>query len=93
MTELRPVLTTDEITIIADRAVKATLISLGFDIATSQDLRAHQDDFRYLRNQRLGSEEFGRYAKRAFITATVGGLLFALWQGIRIAFTMKGIGQ
>lgn len=81
----------DELAIVVDRAVRQTFATLGFDLETTADVRSMQADFNYMRKQRLGSEEVGKWVKKATISSLVAAALFALYQGVKFAFTMKGL--
>lgn len=73
-----------------EEIVRATLLALGIDVDDPKENRHIKADFLYLRKQRLGSEEIARIAKKSAITVAIGGLLWTLLQGFKIALTMKG---
>ena len=67
----------------AIKIVKAAMVELGLD---ANDPREMQADFVFLRNQREGSEQVGRYVKLALYGGVITAGLTALWWGIQVAF-------
>jgi len=55
------------------------------------DMRATQRDFAYMRAQRLGGERMAENVRKTGIAVIAGGLLWALWEGIKIALATKGV--
>jgi hypothetical protein len=80
-----------EIDIIVEKAVRKTFITLGADLSDNRSLQALQKDFAYMRRQRVGGEKMGDGIRSAAIVAFMGGLLWALWQGLKIALVSKGV--
>lgn len=80
-----------EVNVLVIKTVRETLISLGIDLEDRNDLRALKADFAYMRRQRLGAESTVEFMKKSIITAFIGGLLFALWQGVRALAASKGV--
>ncbi len=68
------------------RAVHETLSALGIDAKEPQELQA---DFLFLRKQRKGSEELSKWVRRSILTAALGGLCYALWEGLRQAVKIQ----
>jgi len=61
--------------------VHATLSSLGFTTDAPHQIQA---DMMYLRKARLGSDEVAKWVRRTTISVGVSGLLFALFEGIKL---------
>ena len=76
-------MTQDEIRAVVRQAVRDTLIELGVDTSDNQAMLAMQQDFAFLRKQRLMAELIGRQARIALIGALIAGLLAALWAGLK----------
>jgi hypothetical protein len=76
-------MTQDEIRAIVRQAVRDTLIELGVDTSDNQAMLAMQQDFAFLRKQRLMAELIGRQTRIALIGALIAGLLAALWAGVK----------
>ena len=76
-------MTQDEIRAVVRQAVRDTLIELGVDTSGNQAMLAMQQDFAFLRKQRLMAELIGRQARIALIGALIAGLLAALWAGLK----------
>jgi hypothetical protein len=62
--------------------VQETLEALGADVARPHETQA---DFAFLRRQRRGSEELGRWGRRAVLGAAFSGLVWFLIEGFRAA--------
>lgn len=84
-------LTSTEIDIIVKKSVRETFITLGADLSDNRSIQALQKDFAYMRTQRIGGEKTVEFMRRAVITAFLGGVMFALWLGIKAALSMKGV--
>ena len=76
-------MTQDEIRAVVRQAVRDTLIELGVDTSDNQAMLAMQQDFAFLRKQRLMAELIGRQTRIALIGALIAGLLAAPWAGVR----------
>ena len=76
-------MTQDEIRAVVRQAVRDTLIELGVDTSGNQAMLAMQQDFAFLRQQRLMAELIGRQTRIALIGALIAGLLAALWAGLK----------
>jgi hypothetical protein len=76
-------MTQDEIRAVVRQAVRDTLIELGVDTSDNQAMLAMQQDFAFLRKQRLMAELIGRQTRIALIGALIAGLLAALWAGVK----------
>jgi hypothetical protein len=59
---------------------KSVLTTLGVDVDNPLDMQA---DFQHLRNNRLGSEQFGKTVKRTLIMAFIGGAITVLGVGFK----------
>lgn len=81
MNTQHPDLSHEAINIIVDKAVRNTLTTLGIDISSTKELRHVQADFIYIRQQRIGAEEVGKWTKKACVGAFISGTLYALWVG------------
>lgn len=81
--------TENEVEQIVNRTVLKTLTSLGVDMSTPEAVLAVQADFAHIRKQREGAEEIAKWIKRSFVTTLVGGGLWALWEGIKLAIRAK----
>lgn len=84
-------LTATEIEIIVDKAVRKTFVTLGADLSDSKSVLALQQDFNYVRQQRVGMEKTAEFVKRSAITTFLAGMLFALWLGIKASLKGTGI--
>lgn len=73
-----------DITIIVDKSVRTTLTTLGIDLSSTEELRQVQADFSYMRRQRLGADEIGKWARKSILTAAIGGVMYALWAGLML---------
>lgn len=67
---------------IVRESVQETLTSMGFSTHAPHELQA---DMFYLRKARLGSDEVAKWVRRTTITVGVTGMLYSLWQGVRLA--------
>ncbi len=85
------VLTSTEISIVVKMAVRDTLEELGLDLSTPGARSNARADFAYMRNHRVGSEKIIELAKRSAVLAFVGGILWAVWEGVKLALTAKVI--
>ena len=74
-------LTPDEIRDIVKATVAEVMTTMGME---PDDPRHMQEDFLYIRKARLGSAQIGAWIKRSVILAAVGGLLWALWEGVKM---------
>lgn len=72
-------MTTDEIETVAsaaaDRAVKATLLTLGIDVGDAKGVVEAQADFRHLRAWRESTEAVRRKALLTAVTVVVTGAI------------------
>ena len=73
----------------ADRAVKETLLLMGIDTTNSKSFLDMQNDFRYLREARLGKEEFLNKSKWAVLGVFIAGLCGLIVKGF-IAWIQAG---
>lgn len=73
----------------AKEAVRETFKPLGVDIDNADSYSEFTDDMRYLRRQRKGSEELGKWVRRSAVWVAIPAVLYALWEGFRHAF-MRG---
>ncbi len=62
------------------RTISAILTSFGIDEDDRKDIA---EDFRYLRRWRKGAERVTGIGLTALVTLLVGGVLSALWLGLR----------
>lgn len=74
----------------AQETVKQLFERLDVDLDDPSDIRDLRADLAYSRRARVGSQKVTDHAKRALITAAVGGALYALWEGVRAAVRAKG---
>ena len=70
----------DDIKKVVKEAVQETLILFGFTI---DNPKAMQDDMMHLRNLRLGCEATKKNALKAFITVTIPGALYIIWEAFK----------
>lgn len=85
-------LTDTEIRIVVKMAVREMFEEMGHDLSTPAGREAARKDFAYNRNSRLNSERISNWIMSATITVFIGGVAYALIQGIKAAFTAKGLG-
>ncbi|HTO66071.1 MAG TPA: hypothetical protein VMM15_33020 [Bradyrhizobium sp.] len=71
----------DDIEAIVLRAIATILTSFGMEEEDRRELRA---DFQHLRRWRKSVEQAQSYTFKAVITIIVGGILGALWLGIKV---------
>jgi hypothetical protein len=76
-------MTQDEIEAVVRATVRRTLTELGVDASESEAIIAMQQDFAFLRRQRLAAEQLGATVRRALIGALLVGALAALWVGVK----------
>ena len=69
-----------------EKVVEATLEKLGIDV---DEVHEAQADFLWVRKQRKGAEELGRWTRRGLVGAAVSGIAWAVWEGLKAAFILK----
>lgn len=82
----------DEIRQIVREAVHETLTTIGINTQDPEALIETQKDQAWLRQARTNSTEFGKKAKLAAIGAGGTVAAWALWEGIKAAWRVKGGG-
>lgn len=84
---------TEEIRTIARAAAKEAVAEhyqlLGYDIADPEERRALQADFAHMRRAREGAEEVARIVRRSALMVAIGGLLWVIWEGLRLALRVE----
>ncbi len=73
-------LTADEVREIVKQTVAEVMTTMGIEV---DDPRKMQADFLHLRKGRLGAIQIATWTKRSAVSAAMGGLLWALWEGIK----------
>ena len=68
-----------------DSAIKKTFAILGVDIDKPESVEAFREDLRFGRKLRKMSD----HGSMAMVTVVIGGLLLALWYGIKAAASTK----
>lgn len=68
-----------------DLAIKKTFAILGVDIEKPESVEAFREDLRFGRKLRKMSD----HGNLVLVAGVIGGLLYALWYGIKAAFGMK----
>lgn len=68
-----------------DSAIKKTFAILGVDIDKPESVEAFREDLRFGRKLRKMSD----HGAMAMVTVVIGGLLLALWYGIKAAVSTK----
>ena len=68
-----------------DSAIKKTFAILGVDIDKPESVEAFREDLRFGRKLRRMSD----HGSMAMVTVLIGGLLLALWYGIKAAASTK----
>lgn len=68
-----------------DAAIKKTFAILGVDIDKPESVEEFREDLRFGRKLRKMSD----HGSFVIVAGLVGGILFALWHGIKAAFGMK----
>jgi len=81
-----------EIDIIVKKAVRETFITLGADLSDNGSIQELQKDFAHLRRTREGGEQTAEFFKRGSIGVFIAAVLWALWQGIKVALAKNGVG-
>ena len=76
-------MTESEIKVIVRAAVRETLTELGINASEHEAIIHMQQDFAFLRRQRLASEAVGRHARLTLAGALIAGALAALWIGVK----------
>ena len=61
-------------------AVRETLIGLGFDMHSPNELQA---DMHYLRHLRKGSEDVRKIVRHSLLSILISSALFLLWQALK----------
>jgi hypothetical protein len=69
----------------AEEAVSRVFDRFGVDLGDSDSVRDFHRTLEYAGRSRKSAEEFGATIKKASVTVLIGGLLFALWWGIKAA--------
>ncbi len=85
-------LTDTEIKIVVKMAVREMFEEFGHDLSTPAGRDAARKDFAYTRHSRLNSERISNWIMSATITVFIGGVAYALFQGIKAAIFAK-VGQ
>lgn len=68
-----------------DLAIKKTFAILGVDIEKPESVEEFREDLRFGRKMRKMSD----HGNFVLVAGVIGGLLYALWYGIRAALGMK----
>jgi hypothetical protein len=76
-------MTNPEIKAIVRAAVRETLTELGVNASENEAIIHMQQDFAFLRRQRLASEAVGRHARLTLVGALIAGALALLWIGVK----------
>ena len=69
----------------AHEGVREAFMHFGVDIADARSVKAFQADLHFVARQRRGAEEVGRWIRRGVVLAFVSGLVWVVWQGLKIA--------
>lgn len=77
----------------ATKAVKDTLLLMGVDTADGQSFLNMQSDFKYLREARLGKEQFLNKSKWAVLGVFIAGALGLLVKGFLAWIHAGGVGN
>ena len=73
----------DELSALMENAVQRGLADAGLFIEDSEDRREAREDFRFVRRLRKATDGAASKIGYAVITVLTGGMLVALWVGIR----------
>jgi hypothetical protein len=79
-------------TVAADEAVIKVFRALGLDIQELEHINALRDDFKYVRDQREGSEEAKKLLKKTGIGVAIGaipGMLYLFWDVVWTGIKLK----
>jgi len=76
-------MTDDDIRRIVRETVRETLIGLGLDVSSPDEIVRRQADFAYLRKTREGAEELRRIARRSAVGIALSALAYGLWVGLK----------
>lgn len=68
-----------------DLAIKKTFAILGVDIEKPESVEEFREDLRFGRKLRKMSD----HGNLVLVAGVIGGLLYALWYGIKASFGMK----
>lgn len=77
---------------VAREAVREMLLALGADAYDAESIKDLQADFLYVRKARLGNEEVGKWIRRGIVITGVSGVLWLLWEGLKVGLKVKGGG-
>jgi len=73
----------DDIRSIVRETVRETLIELGLDVSTPEEVVRRQADFAYLRKAREGAEDLRRIARGSAVGIALSALAYGLWAGLK----------
>ena len=76
-------MTDDQIRRIVRETVRETLIELGLDVSSPEEIVRRQADFAYLRKAREGADDLRRIARRSAVGIALSALAYALWVGLK----------
>jgi hypothetical protein len=74
----------DELSQMMEKAVQRGLADAGLYLEDSDDRKEAREDFRFLRRWRRAADGAASKIGYAVITILTGGLLIALWVGIKV---------
>ena len=72
-----------DIRVVVRAAVRETLTELGVNASEDDAIIDMQQDFAFLRRQRLASEAMGRQVRLSLLGALIASALAALWVGVK----------
>lgn len=73
----------------ADRAVDRVFETLGIDLSSIQERRKLRDNLTWVGEFRAGALSANKVAWGTAITAVIGGGLWLLWEGAKVALRLK----
>ncbi len=76
-------MTDEQIRRVVRQTVRETLIELGLDVSSPDEIVRRQADFAYLRKAREGAEDLRRIARRSAVGIALSALAYALWVGFK----------
>lgn len=69
----------------AHEGVREAFMRFGVDISDARSVKTFQADLHFVARQRRGAEEASRWIRRGVVMAFISGLVWAVWQGLKVA--------
>lgn len=73
----------EEIRKVVRQTLKEISETLGYNLASIEGQRELREDLKWAREARKSGENIANYAKRAAVSALIGGTLYLVWLGFK----------